>query len=357
MKTKALLLSAYHTDSHKRWSEDLTQHLDDLDWTLLSLPGRHFPWRIRGNPISWMMTEHEALSETYDVVVATSMVDLSTLIGLYPHLGKAHKVVYFHENQFAYPLAEGQSRRAEPLMVGLYAALAADRVVFNTAYNRDTFIQGAHQFLKRMPERVDASIVRRIDQASHVLPVPLAPLPPTDQHHDTTRNPNLIVWNHRWEYDKNPEDFFAACRQLKAEGVTFELAVLGQSFREQPAVFAQAKIDLDDHILYWGYQARDQYQEILRQAGIVVSTAWHEFQGLSIMEAVQSGCVPLVPDRLCYPELYDAAYRFGQTAEDLTHVLKDWLTHPGQRPLSPSANDWLWPAWVDAYRRQVMMSD
>lgn len=356
MKTKALLLSAYHTDSHKRWSEDLVNHLEEADWTLLSLPGRHFPWRIRGNPISWMMTEHEALSEHYDVVVATSMVDLSTLIGLYPHLGQAHKVVYFHENQFAYPLAEGQQRRAEPLMVGLYAALTADRVIFNTTYNRDTFLQGAGDFLKRMPERVDRSIVQRIEQASIVMPVPLTSLPSQTINEESLRQPNLIVWNHRWEYDKNPEDFFAACRQLKSDGVAFQLAVLGQSFRNEPTVFSEAKRDLDEDILYWGYQDRAEYYRILQQASIVVSTAWHEFQGLAVMEAAQSGCVPLVPDRLCYPELYDRPYRYGHSAEDLTSVLTEWLCNPSRRPSSCTTTDWQWSSWVDAYRRQVMMT-
>lgn len=355
MTTKALLLSAYHTDSHKRWSEELINHLDDIDWTLLSLPGRHFPWRIRGNPISWMITEDETLSEAYDVVVATSMVDLSTLIGLYPHLGQAHKVVYFHENQFAYPLADGQPRRAEPLMVGLYAALAADRVIFNTHYNRETFLQGAHQFLKRMPERVDRSIIKRIETASLVLPVPLSPLPTRTMDEAEPRQPNLIVWNHRWEYDKNPDDFFAACEQLKSAGLSFRLAVLGQSFRDQPSAFAQAKTNLDEHILHWGYQERTRYYEILQQAGIVVSTAWHEFQGLAVMEAVQSGCVPLVPDRLCYPELYDPPYRYGHSAEDLARVLARWLEAPDQRPSSVPTRDWQWSAWLDAYRTQVMM--
>ena len=202
---------------------------DGVEWTLLSLPGRHFPWRIRGNPISWMQASDATLMQSFDTVIATSMVDLSTLIGLYPHLGSAHKVVYFHENQFAYPLAEGQQRRTEPLMVGLYSAMAADRVLFNSRFNQSTFLDGAWDFLRRMPERVDRSVIDRIERKSTVIPVPLA-APIISQ--DCAREPGLLLWNHRWEYDKNPEAFFAACRCLKAWGIDFKLAVVGQTFRQ-----------------------------------------------------------------------------------------------------------------------------
>ena len=52
-----------------------------------------------------------------------------------------------------------------------------------------------------------------------------------------------IVWNHRWEYDKQPEVFFDALLRLKNAGYSFKLHVLGQSFRKVPACFAQAKLD------------------------------------------------------------------------------------------------------------------
>ena len=35
----------------------------------------------------------------------------------------------------------------------------------------------------------------------------------------------------------------------------------------------------------------------------MVSTAWQEFFGVSVCEAIYCGCVPILPDRLNYPNL------------------------------------------------------
>lgn len=346
---RVLLLSAYAAVSHRYWAQRLIDSLDDLEWTLLELPPRHFRWRIRGNPLSWMLKENDTLSRDYDVVVATSMVDLATLIGLYPHLGRARKIVYFHENQFAYPESGEQRPQGEARMVNLYSALAADKVVFNTAYNRDSFVDGARRFLKALPENLPAATtLERLRERSVILPVPIEPLQQVSVHNGTGR---LIVWNHRWEYDKNPDDFFAALFSLSERGVDFELAVMGQRFRQQPPIFDEAQERLSRHLVAWGPQPGPQYQALLDDASIVVSTTWHEFQGLAIMEAAQRGCLPLVPDRLCFPELYGEAYRYDGTRQGLENQLSAWLDEPDSRPPVPSTTSWEWPTLLPQYRR------
>lgn len=105
---RILLLSAYDAASHRYWHQLLRQELNDWDWQLLTLPARHFSWRIRGNPLYWAQACRETLEQAYDLVLATSMVDLSTLRGLVPALAGIPTLLYFHENQFAYP--SGQAR-------------------------------------------------------------------------------------------------------------------------------------------------------------------------------------------------------------------------------------------------------
>ncbi len=83
---RVLLLSAYAAGSHVHWRERLTAMLPDWQLTVLELPPRHFNWRIRGNPLYWSMAERETLEAGYDLVLATSMVDLATLRGLVPAL-------------------------------------------------------------------------------------------------------------------------------------------------------------------------------------------------------------------------------------------------------------------------------
>ncbi|WP_447556463.1 tRNA-queuosine alpha-mannosyltransferase domain-containing protein [Vreelandella sp. EE22] len=351
---RVLLLSAYEAVSHRYWADQLMVRLDDMSWTRLSLAPRHFAWRIRGNPLSWWLKEQAALSEPYDVVLATSTVDLATLLGLFPHLSRARKIVYFHENQFAYPPSSAQQHHVEAKMVNLYAALAADKVVFNTAYNRDSFIDGARTFLKKMPENLPAAHpLETLRRQAMVLPVPLRPL----DSPAVTANPRpaRVIWNHRWEYDKNPEDFFDVLFRLSEAGVAFELAVVGQRFRDEPAIFSEARTRLAAHVVCWGPLALAEYQALLDEGGIVVSTTWHEFQGLAIMEAAQRGALPLVPERLCFPALYPRPYRYDGTPSGLYQRLSEWLTVPDSQPPVLGTKDWEWPQWEAAY--QALLSE
>ncbi len=104
-KPVAWLLSAYRADSHAAWGDWLLSSQDQYDWQRFELPGRHFRWRIRGNPLSWL---DQMPATPPDLIVATSMVDLSTIKGLHPRLAHVPTVYYFHENQFAYPVTDGQ---------------------------------------------------------------------------------------------------------------------------------------------------------------------------------------------------------------------------------------------------------
>ncbi|WP_110664773.1 tRNA-queuosine alpha-mannosyltransferase domain-containing protein [Salinicola halophilus] len=353
---KALFLSAYAAVSHRVWADGLVQAFPEVEWTRLELAPRHFSWRIRANPLLWHLEDDEVLSQSYELVVATSMVDLATLVGLHPQLGRAHKVVYFHENQFAFPRSSHQTPRPEPAMVNLYAALAADKVVFNSRYNRDSFFEGVRTFLARMPDRPKIGPrLERLAATTEVLPVPLTDRPSSADSGPTIsaadkRPGRRIVWNHRWEYDKNPVDFFAALARLVEWGVAFEVAVMGQQFRDRPEVFDQAREWLGDRVVCWGEQSPAAYRGWLASADIVVSTTHHEFQGLAIMEAVAHGCLPLVPDRLCFPDYYARIYRYPGDVESLAIRLAEWLDDPASRPAPPDAVQWRWSAWRQRYR-------
>jgi glycosyltransferase involved in cell wall biosynthesis len=348
---RILLLSPYDTISHRRWREGLVAAFPQHDWTVLTLPPRHFSWRVRGNSLSWAMSELPSLQRPYELVVATSMTDLSALRGLVPPLAGVPALVYFHENQFDYPDRRRQER-IEPAVVSLYAALAAARVVFNSDYNRSTFLAGVDALLRRMPDHVPAGVVEKLAGRSTVIPVPLeahwfeaAARPSADA-------PFTLVWNHRWEYDKAPERLFAALRMLHDAGVDFRVHVIGHRFREQPVVFEESRSWLAPHTGEWGTVADDAgYRRVLCGSHVVLSTALHEFQGLAVQEAVACGCLPLVPDRLAYPEFFPVEYRYAshpldadREAEELgRHLLRLAEQHnKGALPQPPAVTrlDW-----------------
>jgi glycosyltransferase involved in cell wall biosynthesis len=314
------LLSAYRADSHAAWADWLTTTVKDVDWHRLELPGRHFRWRIRGNPLSWL----DALPAGQpDGIIATSMVDLATLRGLHPGLARVPATYYFHENQFAYPVSPNQVRSVEPQIVQVYGALAADRLVFNSRFNRDSFLDGAAALIRRMPDCKPDGVRERLAERARVLPVPIRPVPASEQ-----RDPGLIVWNHRWEYDKVPELFADAMEALAARGVDFRLALLGWRPAEPPQALQQLRERLRDRIIADGRVPAARYRELLGSAGVAVSTARHEFQGLAMLEAVSAGARPLVPDDLCYPEQYPSHHRYGPgDCEALVARLADWLQH------------------------------
>lgn len=345
--SKILLLSAYDTPSHRGWCKGLQKYLPEFEWTYLTLPGRYFSWRIRGNPFSWLGNSAEILNQQFDTILATSMVDLATICGLFPNLGRARKIVYFHENQFDYPLSELQkSRNLEAMMVQLYSSLAADVVLFNSDYNRDSYFTGVQKFLKMMPDFNSFNPLEKVKKIIHILPVPINSRERYSQNLE--RIPNSIVWNHRWEYDKNPEAFFEACRYLKEWKVDFKLIVMGQQFRKQPDIFTKAKAEFSEEILCWGEQPYEDYLNWLQKAEWVISTAIHEFQGVAVMEAVQAGCNPAVPNRLSYPQWFGKDYLYGETGKDLALYLKNHFEQ--ERPVIPELEHLCWDRLIGEYR-------
>ncbi len=313
---RILLLSAYDAHSHRRWREGMVDAFPEWQWTVLTLPPRNFLWRVRGNSLSWAFSQRETLQQPYDLVLATSMTDLSALKGMIPSLAQVPGIVYCHENQFAYPERREQ-QSLEPEFVSLYAVLAADRVLFNSSYNRQTFLDGVESLLKKMPDAVPSGVVEHIAAKSCVIPVPLEQHWFAGQRSLAAGEPFTIVWNHRWEYDKAPERMFAALLKLHEDGVDFRVHVIGQQFRERPPVFAKMRTLLEAHIGEWGMvESTTAYRRVLQQAHVVLSTALHEFQGLAVLEAVASGCIPLVPDRLAYPEFIPADCRYPSYSND-----------------------------------------
>ena len=106
--------------------------------------------------------------------------------------------------------------------------------------------------------------------------------------------------------DKNPAGFFSTLRRFKSEGGEFRLIVCGESFQKAPEEFEQAEKEFEKELVHFGFASREKYKELLAQSDIVVSTAFHEFFGISILEAIYAGAFPLLPNRLSYPELIPA---------------------------------------------------
>jgi len=317
---RGLLISAYDAGSHRYWRKGLEQYLREYDWTVIALPARFFSWRIRGNPISFLSQYSDELSLDYDFIIATSMVDLATLKGIVPSLASVPSLIYFHENQFEYPKTKNQPTSIEPQMVNLYSAMSADSLIFNSEFNRDSFFAGVDRLMEKLPDYTVTSLSKQFAIKSSVIPVPVNDdwfglVRPRKRKIEPAINhevPVKIVWNHRWEYDKGPDRLLGFIKALKARAVLFEMNIVGEAFRQVPSEFKEIERCFAENIKTFGYVRDAQaYKVLLAQCDIVLSTAIHEFQGISVMEAVSAGCLPLVPDRLSYQELIPEKYRYS----------------------------------------------
>ena len=363
---RGLIIVPYAARSHLYWSRGISRNLSAYDWRTVTLPARHFSWRVRGGALSLLDARyHDFWTPAPEVIVSTSMLDLATLRACRPELAASRWLLYFHENQFAYPnTLEGV---VDLQLLSLKAAAAADAVAFNSAFNRDSFFDGAEALLTRLPDHVPARLLNDIEAKSRVLPVPL--LPPHRRYDAATEGPLRgdaplrIVWNHRWEADKGPETLHAMVAALTRRDVDFELHVVGQQFRDRPQALDRLQRMYPGVLRTFGFVADDaDYEALLRAMDVVVSTARQEFQGLAILEAVRAGCIPLVPDRLAYRETVPAGFRYlslpgnheaeaAQIAEHLARLARG--KRAGEWPAAPDVNAFEWPAWREAYAAWV----
>ncbi|WP_203301665.1 tRNA-queuosine alpha-mannosyltransferase domain-containing protein [Marinobacter sediminum] len=314
-KPRTLLLSAYDADSHRRWREQLVASQPRFHWQTLTLPARFFRWRIRGNALTWL--NEPLLQQQWDLLLVTSMVDLVSIRGLHPHLAATPAVLYMHENQFAYPESQGQHASVDPQMVNLYSALAADVVLFNSDWNRRSFLEGVARLYRKLPDGVPSETLGQLADKSQVLPVPIEDRLFVDRTEPLNRTCPHLLWNHRWEYDKGPDRLLLLLDELEKRGQDFRLSVVGQTFRQQPEAFDGIRQRHSERIQHWGFlPSRSDYDRLLAEADVVISTALHDFQGLAMLEAMAGGCLALAPERLAYPEYVPPSQLYPSVADD-----------------------------------------
>lgn len=274
------------------------------------MPGRHWKWRMHGGAVE-LAKQFNELAKKPDLILATSMLDLTTFLALTRKQSAGIPVVlYFHENQLTYPWSpqdrdKKKKRDNHYSFINYVSALAADRVFFNSKYHKDSFLTALPKFLQRFPDKKGKENVSLIRNKSEVLHLGLK-LNRFNKYRSSEKEKEstaTIVWNHRWEYDKNPEEFFEVLFELKREGVAFKLVVLGEQNEMNPSIFDEAKVVLTDEILHWGFaNTFEEYARWLWKSDILPVTSNQDFFGGSVVEAMYCDCFALLPNRLAYPE-------------------------------------------------------
>ena len=356
---KFLFLEPFYGGSHREFATGLIAHSRHRI-ELVTLPARFWKWRMRGAALYFLKKVSNL--DGYHGLITTDLMSLSDFKALAG--GRCPPaLVYFHENQLTYPLAPGEHADYQYGFTDITTALAADRILFNSRTHSDAFFEGLPGFLNLMPEYRPHWVVEEIRAKTAILhpgcrygteDPALADIP--------TESPPLIIWNHRWEFDKNPEAFFEALEAVLARGLEFRLALLGENFQVQPKAFDRARERYGSRIVQYGYvESRAQYLKWLQRGAIVVSTADQENFGIAVVEAVRHGCIPLLPARLAYPEIIPreyhsrVLYRDRQDLVDkLSRLIRDYPRFEElRRGLSTAMGRFAWENLIGRYDEEL----
>lgn len=307
-----LLIEPYYSGSHKQWADNYKRY-SNHSVRILSLKGQFWKWRMHGGAIT-LANEFNKMQWRPDLILATDMLDLTIFVSLTrKKIDQIPLAIYFHENQLSYPWSSKdrdvkKKRDWHYGFINYSSALTADRVLFNSNFHMNSFLEALNPFLKNYPDNNELKSVDLIRKKSQVLHIGLDLKKFESIKYQKEKNP-VILWNHRWEYDKNPEQFFSVLEKIKKNNYTFSLAILGEKFSKSPEIFERAKSIFKDNIIHWGYaKSFNEYAEWLWKADILPVTSNQEFFGVSVIEAIYCNTWPILPNRLTYPELIPKKY-------------------------------------------------
>jgi len=303
-----LYIEPFYSGSHKQWI-DSYQKYSHHNITILSLPGKKWKWRMHGGAIT-LAQEYNKIKNKFDIILCSDMLNLPVFKAVsYDNLCNSKIIMYFHENQLSYPWSPMDKdlelkRDLHYYYINYTSSLISDHNYFNSNYHLISYIEGLRKYLHKMPDFKNIDTINFINKKSSVLPIGCE-LNKYQSDYKKNITP-VILWNHRWEYDKNPELFFNTLFELDDSNIDFKLIVVGESYREYPNIFDIAKDRLSHKIIHFGYcDNYNEYVKYLKIANILPVTSNQDFFGISIVEAISYGVYPILPNRLSYPELFD----------------------------------------------------
>jgi len=273
-----------------------TKHKIDL----LSLDGEH--WIKNLCTGAGRLSRHlnqKFPSPVHDIVVATDLFQQGDFYTLQiKRFGNIPKIFLAHEHQFGVP--KSGLRYDNDLNVRLsnvISTICADKCIFLSNSSMTQYTENLRTYLS---ENIAESIERKCKSINLGVDFKSFDKYPFVKNFDQA----IILWNHRLEFDKNPEEFFRALNELATEGLDFKVIIASDT--SDPNISKEVKEGigkLGDKIVHQGYvRNKKKLAQLYWKSNIVVSTAEAEFFGLSVAEAIHCNCWPILPKRLTFPQ-------------------------------------------------------
>lgn len=291
-------------------------------------PGKKWQWKTRVMALTFAQSIPEVKPGEITHLVVTSMLNLTEFLGLRPDFACARKIVYMHENQLSYPVRQQSVKEERDYFFGhsqICSLLSADVVLWNSEWNMRSLLAATQAFFAKIPlpsgERPrHEAINERIVAKSRVLYLPVCVPRDLLRPHLAKRSrgrrgpssPLRIAFPHRFEHDKDPDAFIRVLERLRKEpGLTRDFCVRvfngGSSYEnkdEENEARLRGAVGAERVETFGRVEAREEYLRALGECDVGVSTAAHEFYGVAMIECALLGLRVLVPNRLCYPEIF-----------------------------------------------------
>jgi glycosyltransferase involved in cell wall biosynthesis len=358
--SRILFIEPFYGGSHRAFADGLRDHSTHTV-ELLTLPEGEWRSRMRRGAIE-LARLSDSLAGDYDAIVATDMLDIGQFLGLTrPRFAATPVLYYLHENQFTYPRLKGTKLNSWFGQVNYMSALVADAVAFNSGFHRDDFLGALRKLAAQPANWLDEATIESLAGKSVVLPIGLD-LKRLDQYHERRSHRPLLLWNHRWEFDKAPATFARAIAAVAEQGVEFDLALAGDPGPNPHPAFSEIRTVLGERVVQFGrVESAEAYAKLLWRSHVAVSTSRQEFFGISMVEAMYAECVPIAPNALNYPDIVPREHHDTCLFDDeqglvakLTAALR---ATPDGQPFRANAARWDWadvePQWDAALKGLV----
>jgi glycosyltransferase involved in cell wall biosynthesis len=303
---RVLFVEPFYGGSHRAFRDGLAAHSRH---EIVPLTLQEGEWRRRMRRGAQELSDAAAgVAGEFDLLIVTDMLDLPAFLALTRRRFAATPVLlYMHENQLTYPRLRGTKLNSWFGQINYLSAVAADAVAFNSEFHRRDFLDALRALARQPNNWLIPEAIATIEAKSRVLPIGLElaaldAVRPNPKSKIANLESPLVLWNHRWEFDKAPRPS-PGHPDLAEQGVPFRLAIAGEpGDNPSPALYG-LRDDLGERVIHFGHLPGDRYARLLWESDVVVSTARHDFFGVATVEALYCRCLPVVPANYNYPNL------------------------------------------------------
>lgn len=299
-----LAIEPFYSGSHKAFLKGIRKY-SSHNIIPIKLNYKGWKWRMHGDSVTLAQLTKQ-IDDKIDLLFTSSMTNLPAFLALNnPRFAHTPTIMYMHDNQFTRPIPAGETRDMTYCYINYISMLVADKLLFSSQFHLDDLLQALPGFLENYPGDKHYSTVEQIREKSVIMHpgMDLQGFTDTPDTRKANENP-VIVWNQRWQFDRNPAMFFRVMNRLNDIDLKFDLILAGDTMHQKPEEFEKAWQRYGNQITHFGYvEDLENYSRLLHSGDIVVSTATYEFFCIPILEAIYCGCHPLVPNSLHYPEL------------------------------------------------------